>query len=167
MEEELYKYIDYIKKKHGNQKRKLGNPYYEHPISVANMIREKGYPIDYQIVALLHDTLEDTDATYEEIAKLSNENIADMVVKLTKEPGYNPEEYLNRILVNDITRIVKVADRIHNLRESIMLDDEDFINKYIEESDQFLYLLAEGTVFEEEFLEAVEAVKHKANKKSL
>ena len=90
-----------------------------------------------------------------------------MVVKLTKEPGYNPEEYLNRILVNDITRIVKVADRIHNLRESIMLDDEDFINKYIEESDQFLYLLAEGTVFEEEFLEAVEAVKHKANKKSL
>ena len=90
-----------------------------------------------------------------------------MVVKLTKEPGYDFEEYLNRILVNDVTRIVKVADRIHNLRESIMLDDEDFINKYIEESDQFLYLLAEGTVFEEEFLEAVDAVKHKANKKSL
>lgn len=81
-------YIEYIKEKHGNQKRKQGTPYYLHPVEVSNMLKEKGFSEKYQIVGLLHDILEDTETTYEEIEKITNHEIAEAVRLVTKEKGY-------------------------------------------------------------------------------
>ena len=62
---------EYVKIKHEGQKRKQGTPYYLHPFAVADILKEKGFNDDYQAAGLLHDTLEDTNATKEEILKLS------------------------------------------------------------------------------------------------
>lgn len=161
MVEEINKYIKFMKEKHGDQKRKDGKPYYEHPLKVCEMIMEKGYPLDYQIVALFHDLLENTNTTYDEIENLTNSNIANAVKLLTKEYGYDMENYISRILINDITRVVKVADRINNLRECLVLDD-GFITRYVVESEEYISILAEGTVFEYEFNEALSNAKKKA-----
>ncbi len=89
--------IKYIKEKHKGQKRKQGTPYYLHPVEVSIMLKEKGFPIEYQIVGLFHDLLEDTDTSYDEILKLTNSEIANAVKLLTKEEGYNMSEYISRI----------------------------------------------------------------------
>ena len=60
---------EYVKNKHEGQRRKQGTPYYLHPYAVAEMLKNKGFGEDYQATGLLHDTLEDTNATKEEILK--------------------------------------------------------------------------------------------------
>jgi len=60
--------LQFATEKHAGQTRIGGEPYISHPVSVAKMLREEGYDEEYQIAGLFHDLLEDTDATYEEIA---------------------------------------------------------------------------------------------------
>lgn len=92
---DIEKLKKYTKLKHGGQKRKHGTPYYLHSFSVAQILKEKGYDINYQIAALFHDLLEDTDTTYEEILSLSNIDVADTVKLVTKEKNYNMNNYIN------------------------------------------------------------------------
>ena len=54
----LEKAIDFMKQKHEGQTRLQGTPYYTHPLAVANMLKEKGFPIEYQLAGLFHDLLE-------------------------------------------------------------------------------------------------------------
>ena len=108
---ELSDAIEYIKLKHKNQKRKQGTPYYEHPIAVCNLLKEKNFSEEYQIVGLFHDLLEDTNTSYDEILSLTNKKIADAVMLLTKKSGYNMVEYIANIKQNEIARMVKLADR--------------------------------------------------------
>ena len=61
------KHYEFAKEKHGTQKRIGGDPYITHPVAVADILKKEGYDIEYQIVALFHDLLEDTDATEDEI----------------------------------------------------------------------------------------------------
>ena len=140
---------EYVKIKHKGQKRKQGTPYYLHPFAVADILKEKGFNEDYQAAGLLHDTLEDTNATKEEILKLTNENILETVVLVTKEQGYNMQEYYERIMNSDMARMVKLADRWHNLSESAMASCL-FKQKYIKETEKWYLKMAEGTCFEEE-----------------
>ena len=93
----LNKLEEFMKLKHGNQKRKQGTPYYLHPLAVAKMLKEKGFSEDYQIAGLFHDLIEDTDATCEEIKNISNENVAEAVKLLTKNKGYVMAEYIGNI----------------------------------------------------------------------
>ena len=146
---ELSDYIGYIKEKHKGQKRKQGTPYYTHPLAVSNILKEKGFSIDYQIAGLFHDLLEDTDTSYEEIIKISNPKIAEAVRLVTKEKGYVMDEYINRIRNNDMARMVKLADRIHNLSET-HLTSKKFQERYIKETEDWYIDLAKGTVFEDE-----------------
>jgi len=148
---------EFVKNKHGNQKRKHGTPYYLHPFAVAEKLKEKGYGIDYQIVGLFHDLLEDTDATYEELIELSNKEIADVVRLLTKEDGYIIGEYFGRIENSEMARVVKLADRIHNLEESIYAD-KSFREKYIKETEKYFINLAKGTIFEKDLKIIIEKV---------
>ena len=69
--------------KHQGQKRIGGDDYITHPIAVCEMLREQGFDENYQITALFHDLLEDTDATEEEILQLGNSEILTAVQLLT------------------------------------------------------------------------------------
>ena len=143
------KAIEFIKQKHSGQKRKQGTPYYTHPVAVAELLKEKGFSLEYQIAGLFHDLLEDTDATIEEIINLSNKDVAEAVKLVTKIEGYIMKDYIENIKMNDMAKMVKLADRIHNLSESSSGSFE-FQEKYIKETKEWFIDLAKGTVFEEE-----------------
>lgn len=127
------KALEYATLKHSGQFRTGGLPYITHPISVSEIVCEKGYDEDYQIVALFHDLLEDTDATDEEIVALSNEEVLKSVKLLTKADGYIMKEYVENIKQNPMAYVVKGADRLHNLR-SALVTSEEFKRRYILES---------------------------------
>ena len=118
----------YAVEHHGEQKRKDGSPYVTHPIAVAQIVAEELHLDSESIVAsLLHDCIEDTDATYDDIAKAFSPTIADLVegvsklsrvVYTTKEE--EQMENLRKMLMamaKDIRVIlIKIADRTHNMR---------------------------------------------------
>ncbi len=154
----LDNYIEFIKEKHKGQKRIQGTPYYIHPLEVSNILDKKGFSKEYQIVGLFHDLLEDTDTTYEELVQISNKKIADTVRLLTKEKGYVMSEYINRIMKNEMARMVKLADRLHNLSETHFAS-EKFKERYIKETEEWFIDLAAGTVFEEDIENILDNLK--------
>ena len=125
--------LAYAREKHDGQKRIGGDEYITHPVAVCEIVKAQGYGEDYQITALFHDLLEDTDATEEEILRLGNEEILAAVRLLTKEKGCDMAAYIGRIKANKIAFVVKSADRLHNLRCALVTDTE-FKRKYILET---------------------------------
>ena len=71
-------------KKHGTQLRASGDPYFSHPVEVAGILAEMKLDTASIVTGLLHDTIEDTDATREEIARLFGESVARLVDGVTK-----------------------------------------------------------------------------------
>ena len=125
--------LEFAKAKHRGQKRIGGEDYITHPIAVSKIIKNQGFDENYQITALFHDLLEDTDTTEEEILKYGNQEILEAVKLLTKKKGYDMAEYINAIKQNPIAFAVKAADRLHNLQCAIVTDEE-FKRKYILET---------------------------------
>ena len=125
--------LEFAKAKHKGQKRIGGDDYITHPIAVSQIVKEQGFDINYQITALFHDLLEDTDTTEEEILKYGNPEILAAVNLLTKKKGYVMAEYIGAIKENPIAFAVKTADRLHNLQCAIVADEE-FKRKYILET---------------------------------
>ena len=119
--------------KHTGQKRIGGDDYITHPVAVAEIVRAWGYPVSYQIAALFHDLLEDTDATEQEIAQLGGIRVLGAVKRLTKTPGYRMRDYVHTIKKSRMARVVKAADRLHNLRCATVAP-EAFRRRYVEES---------------------------------
>ena len=70
--------------KHGTQKRASGDPYYSHPIEVAGILTDLHLDDETIVTAILHDTIEDTVATHEEVEKLFGPNVARLVDGVTK-----------------------------------------------------------------------------------
>lgn len=143
------KAVEFIKQKHSGQKRKHGIPYYTHPLAVAELLKEKGFSVEYQVAGLFHDLIEDTDATCEEIIALSNEEVLEVVRLVSKTDGYVMSEYIGNIKKNEMARMVKLADRVHNLSESSNASRK-FQKKYIEETKEWYVDLAKGTIFEDD-----------------
>ena len=117
----------YAEEKHKNQKRKDGSPYIIHPLAVAEIVAEVGLDTDAILAALLHDCLEDTSTTYEEICTLFSPTIAALVegvTKLTRAPYSTAEEQqmenLRKMFLamsKDIRVVlIKICDRLHNMR---------------------------------------------------
>ena len=125
--------LDFANKKHKGQKRIGGDEYITHPIAVCEKVKKLGYGEDYQITALFHDLLEDTDATEKEILSYGNDEILTAVKLLTKQKGYDMQEYIDAIKSNKIAFIVKGADRLHNL-ECALITNIEFKRKYILET---------------------------------
>lgn len=138
MEEQmLVKALAYANEKHKDQKRKDGTPYIFHPVRVALLLKERGYDEKHQLVGLLHDTLEDTDATVEEIMEFGPE-VAEAVIRLSKNHAESiPEGYFKGILANPIAKAVKNADRLDNLNDAINSGNPAFMIKYLNESKQY------------------------------
>ena len=83
-EEGLDRAYVFAVKMHGSQKRASGDPYFSHPVEVAGILTE--YKLDYAsiVTALLHDTIEDTAASYEDIKEMFGEEVAKLVEGVTK-----------------------------------------------------------------------------------
>ena len=125
--------IEFATQKHKGQKRIGGNDYISHPIAVYEMVKKQGYDEDFQITALFHDLLEDTNATEEEILFYGNQKVLNAVKLLTKEKGYDMKTYIDGIKANPIALAVKSADRLHNLQCALATSAE-FKRKYILET---------------------------------
>ena len=76
--------VEYANVKHKYQKRKDGSPYIIHPLAVAQVVAEIGLDMDAILGALLHDCIEDTDASHEEIEHLVGTTVAELVEGVTK-----------------------------------------------------------------------------------
>ena len=125
--------LEFAKEKHKGQKRIGGDDYITHPIAVCEYVKSQGLDENYQITALFHDLLEDTDTTEEEILRYGSPEILKAVKLLTKKKGYKMSEYIDAIKQNPIASKVKAADRLHNLQCAI-ITGEEFKRKYILET---------------------------------
>jgi len=125
--EKLNKAYNFAVKAHENQKRDSGDPYSIHPIAVANILTELKLDSATIATGLLHDTIEDTHATYETIKNEFGQEVADLVDGVTKisvfenqaTPTSKAENFRKLILATskDIrVLLVKIADRLHNMR---------------------------------------------------
>ena len=119
--------IEYADKKHASQKRKDGSPYIIHPLAVAQIVAEMGLDRDAVLGAILHDCIEDTDASHDDIARKFGETTAELVegvTKLTRANFSSSEEQqmenLRKMFMamsKDIRVVlIKIADRLHNMR---------------------------------------------------
>jgi GTP diphosphokinase / guanosine-3',5'-bis(diphosphate) 3'-diphosphatase len=117
----------YAMKAHGNQKRASGDPYFAHPLEVAALLTDMKLDDATIVAAVLHDTIEDTEATREEIDRLFGEEIGKLVEGLTKIKKLDlvskkaaQAENLRKLLIaisSDVrVLLVKLADRLHNMR---------------------------------------------------
>ena len=98
-EQEIYnEALRYATEKHEGQKRKDGVPYIMHPVAVSEIVREWGYGLEYQVTALFHDLLEDTDAEESEIERIGGPEVLKAVRLLTKTEGYVMSEYVDGMM---------------------------------------------------------------------
>ena len=125
--------LEFATNKHKGQRRIGGADYITHPIAVCEIVKNQGFSEDYQITALFHDLLEDTNATEQEILQFGNQQILTAVKLLTKQKGYDMAEYINAIKDNPIAFVVKGADRLHNLQCAVVTN-VDFKRRYILET---------------------------------
>jgi GTP pyrophosphokinase len=124
---DIEKAVDYARIKHEGQIRASGEPYYTHPVEVASLLAEMHMDPATIITAILHDTLEDTNATFDELKKLFGEEVANLVNGVSKLSriegqtleGKQAENFRKLVLaMSDDIRVllVKLADRLHNMR---------------------------------------------------
>ena len=138
--------VEYARNKHKDQKRKDGSPYVIHPLAVAEIVSEMGLDTDAILGALLHDCIEDTDSTFDEIALLFGETVAELVdgvTKLTRADFSTKEEAqmenLRKMFMamsKDIRVVlIKIADRLHNMRTMQYQTPEKQVKKCRETMD--------------------------------
>ena len=119
--------ISYADNKHRNQKRRDGSPYIIHPLAVAEIVAETGLDSDAILAAILHDCIEDTDASHDDIAQLFGPTVAELVEGVTKltrvEYSTHEQQQMENLrkmfmaMSKDIRVVlIKICDRLHNTR---------------------------------------------------
>ncbi len=117
--------------KHRSQTDKAGKPYLYHCHAVAAAVRELGY--EYEIIAVLHDIVEDTDCSLDEIRNIFGDVICAGVDAMTQRNSEDYfSEYLPRLEKNFIAVAVKMADAKHNFSRVSQIDDPEKRDKYAE-----------------------------------
>jgi GTP diphosphokinase / guanosine-3',5'-bis(diphosphate) 3'-diphosphatase len=138
--------FDFANEAHGGVRRKSGEPYILHPISVATIVaKEIGLGSKSIISAIMHDVVEDTDYTVKDIQDMFGEKIAQIVDGLTKLEGeFDSKQAVNfrkmMLTLSDDVRVIliKIADRLHNMRTL----DSMTPNKQLKISGETLYIYA-------------------------
>ena len=119
------------KKAHAGQVDKAGIDYIQHPLYVAGQVKTE----QEKAVALLHDVIEDSDVTVDDllVSGLSNEVVTAVQI-LTKKKGQSYQEYLEKVKSNNLARVVKLADLKHNSDlsrlKSVTNTDYERVKKY-------------------------------------
>ena len=150
----LNKAYDFAVKAHSNQKRASGDPYSVHPIEVANILTDLKLDSATITTGLLHDTIEDTYATYETIKGEFGDEVADLVDGVTKisalennaSSNYKAENFRKLILATskDIrVLLVKIADRLHNMRTIKAISKEEKRKRISQETMEIYAPLAD------------------------
>ncbi len=133
--ETLSKAYNFALKAHKNQKRDSGDPYLSHPVAVANILTDLKLDSATIATGLLHDTLEDTKATYKTVKQEFGKEVADLVDGVTKISELEGKiiqnskaENIRKLILatsKDIrVLLVKIADRLHNMRTLESISDE-------------------------------------------
>ena len=145
---DVIKAYEYASEHHLGQYRQSGEPYINHPLNVAYILSEMHADVDTICAGLLHDTLEDTSATKEDIAENFNKTVANLVEGVTKisKLNFSSKEDQNvantRKIITGITEdvriiIIKLADRLHNMRTLQFKSD---LNRKKTQWKQWIYL---------------------------
>jgi len=145
---------DFAEKAHSRQKRDSGDPYIYHPLAVANILAELKLDGPTITTALLHDTIEDTIATYDEVERKFGVEIAELVdgvTKLSRLENKNKEfsvaENFRKLILatsKDIrVLLVKLADRLHNMRTIDSIISSERKNRIAKETMEIYAPLAE------------------------
>jgi len=142
------KAIYYAKKYHGGQKRQSGEPYYSHPFEVAYMISDYLFRTDIIVTSILHDTIEDTELTFEMIRQLFGEVIAHQVMDLTRTTGVDGRKISSATTVKVLFEqkkydllLIKQFDRLHNM-QTIGAKSHEAIRRIIGETIGHFIVLA-------------------------
>ncbi|EMR01828.1 HD domain-containing protein [Cesiribacter andamanensis] len=147
--------LDFARQAHGSQQRKFtGEPYIEHPKRVAGLVQTVAHTEAMLCAAYLHDVVEDTPVSHQDIEQRFGREVAHLVHELTDE--YMKEAYprLNRKIrkqkevarqagISPQAKTIKLADVIDNTRD-IIKNDKDFAVKYIPEMEALLEALQGG-----------------------
>ena len=152
--ERLDKAYNFAVKAHQNQKRASGDPYSVHPIEVANILTELKLDSATITTGLLHDTIEDTFATYETIKNEFGPEVADLVDGVTKisvfenTASFNSKAENFRKLILATSKdirvlLVKIADRLHNMRTIKAITKEDKRKRIAQETMEIYAPLAD------------------------
>ena len=127
---------------HGDQTDKAGKPYVQHLYAVARQFSDP----TLQTIALLHDSIEDTDATAEMLEAMGfSTRVVSAVIALTKKEGEAYEDYLRRVKNNSDARQIKIADLRHNMDISRLpqITEKDLLRQ--EKYEQALRYLSSQT----------------------
>ena len=152
--ETLSKAYDFALKVHKDQKRQSGDPYVIHPVAVANILTELKLDSATIATGLLHDTIEDTYATYKTIEEQFGKEVADLVDGVTKISVFENQAISNSKAENfrklilatskDIrVLLVKLADRLHNMRTLKAIDKEEKRKRIAKETMEIYAPLAD------------------------
>ena len=139
---------DYGREMHDGQMRKSGEPYFTHPVAVAAILTEQQLDDATIVTALLHDTIEDTRSTYQEISERFGREVADLVDGVTKltnlqlsssetQQAENFRKLLMAMSKDLRVILVKLADRLHNMRTIRAMKPEKQMQKARETMDIF------------------------------
>ena len=123
----LARAFNFAKEKHGDQRRKSGEPFIAHPVEVAIILAGLHMDVETLVAALLHDTIEDTNTTRVDVINLFGESVADLVEGVTKISRIEVESLTDEqaqtirkmfVAMNKDIRVIviKLADRLHNMR---------------------------------------------------
>lgn len=143
---EVNKAIYFAKRYHGAQMRDSGLPFYSHPIEVAYMCLRYIYKTDVIVAAILHDVVEDTDATIDMIRADFGSRVAEMVSMLTRDKDDGRKLSIEEIFSNIYAKndkevmLIKLIDRIHNLETLHVKTSEKQLHTTKETLKNFLIL---------------------------
>lgn len=156
LDEDLRQVLQFATQAHAGQTRSSGEPYISHPISVAQTVEKhkKSKNLDALIAAAyLHDTIEDTDTTHEDLEKMFGGLVASLVQELTSDKEQisrvGKTEYLSKKMAHDMSSyalVIKLADRLDNVQDITTAKTPAWRAKYREETERILDYIEKNRV---------------------
>lgn len=162
--------LAYAAKQHAGQTRSGGDPYIVHPESVANFVKQfkRSHKIDDLIsAALLHDTVEDTDTTHEDLEKMFGGLVASLVKELTSDKEeiskIGKTEYMKRKMaaMSSWGLVIKLADRLDNVQDIATAKTPEWRKKYRSETEQVLRHLEQVRHLSATHKQIIQAIRDK------